>query len=91
MSSRKPKEIFHEIIGKSSENSLERDIDISQIVIPFSKMFGSYKISDIYSGKEKIPFKERDPEYKTILRQEFANSFNVEFKVFRSVVKFPSF
>jgi len=91
MSSRKSKEVFQEILEKSSKKSLERDIDISQIVIPFSKMFGSYKLSDIYSGTEKIPFKERDPEYKTILRQEFANRFNFEFKVFRPVVKFPSF
>jgi hypothetical protein len=91
MSSKKSEEIFQDIIEKSSENRLERDTDISQIIIPFSKMIGSYKLSDIYSGTEKMPFKERDPEYKTILRQEFANSFNVEFKVFRSVIKFPSF
>jgi len=46
--------------------------DISQLVIPFSKVFRSYKPKDIYSGNENIPFKEREPEYKMLLRQEFS-------------------
>ncbi|MFX0106440.1 MAG: hypothetical protein ACFE75_13270 [Candidatus Hodarchaeota archaeon] len=88
MKTGKPEESFQEIVEKYSKSSLERDTDISKIVIPFSKMFGSYKSTDIYKGTERIPFKERDPEYKMILRQEFAN---IEFKIFKSVVKFPSF
>lgn len=70
---------------------LEQDIDISHLVIPFSKLCRNYESPDIYSGKEKIPFKERDPEYKMILSQEFANNFNFEFKIYKPVVKFPSF
>lgn len=46
--------------------------DISQLVIPFSKVFKSYKPRDIYSGNENIPFEERDTEFKMILRQEFS-------------------
>jgi hypothetical protein len=46
--------------------------DISDLVIPFSKIFNSYKPIDIYSGTEKIPFKERDTEFKMIFRQEFS-------------------
>ncbi|MFX1302062.1 MAG: hypothetical protein ACFFBV_09150 [Promethearchaeota archaeon] len=65
--------------------------DLSTIIIPFSKIFKGKKQSDIYSGTERIPFKERDPEYKMILRQEFANTLKVEFKIFKPVVKFPSF
>jgi len=65
--------------------------NISEIIIPFSVLFRKCESSDIHSGKEKIPFKERDPEYKMILRQEFANTLNVEFKIFKSVIKFPSF
>jgi hypothetical protein len=65
--------------------------DLSRAVIPFSKIVGSPKPVDIYSGNEHIPFRERDPEYKVILKQEFANYFNVEFKVFKSVTRFPSF
>lgn len=48
------------------------DYDISELVIPFSIAFKSFKLKDIYSGNERIPFKEREPEYKMILRQEFA-------------------
>jgi hypothetical protein len=29
---------------------------------------------DIYTGTEKIPFKEREPEFKMIFRQEFSES-----------------
>ena len=47
--------------------------DISQLVFPFSKICDSYKRADIYSGSERIPFKERDHEFKMILRQEFSN------------------
>ena len=49
----------------------EEHYKISDLVIPFSRLFKSYKPSDIYSGNEKIAFKERDPEYKMILRREF--------------------
>ena len=48
--------------------------DISRVIIPFSRLFMKYDSSDIYSGTEKIPFKERDLEYKMILSQEFKRS-----------------
>ena len=73
MSSGQPEMMFQEIIESSNKNISEREIDISQLVIPFSKVFKSYKTKYIYSGSEKIPFKERDPEYRMILRQEFSN------------------
>ena len=63
---------------KSSGNLIERELDMSRIVIPFSKVFKSFKQPDIYSGDEKIPFKERDPEYRMILRQEFTNILKEE-------------
>ncbi len=69
----------------------DKDFNISELVIPFSKIFSSQKSIDVYSGKEKIPFKERDPEYKMILREEFDNNLNCEFKIFKPVVRFPSF
>ncbi len=46
---------------------------VSELVIPFSKVFKSYKQKDIYSGNEIIPFREREPEFKMILSQEFSN------------------
>ncbi len=46
--------------------------NISSAIIPYSKMIQPSNISDIYSGEEKIPFHKRNPEYVSILRQEFA-------------------
>ncbi|MHA2008359.1 MAG: hypothetical protein ACXABO_04050 [Promethearchaeota archaeon] len=69
MSVGKSQEISQELIP---EIPLERESDISHIIIPFSQIFNTYKPSDIYSGAEKIPFKERDSEFKVILRQEFS-------------------
>ncbi len=87
MSSNKLLNTFDEKIQKEI---FEMHLNLSEIVIPFSKLFRKYETSDIYSGNEKIPFKERDPEYKMILRQEFANILKVEFKVYKSVIKFPT-
>jgi len=72
MSSGQPEMMFQEIIESSYESILEREIDISQLIIPFSKVFRAYKPRDIYSGNENIPFKEREPEFQLILRQEFS-------------------
>jgi hypothetical protein len=72
VSSGKMETIFHEDLEKLLESDLDRDVDISQLVIPFSKMFKSYKPRDVYSGNENIPFKERETEFKMIFRQEFS-------------------
>jgi hypothetical protein len=58
---------------KYREEISETQVDISKLIIPFSRMFKKYENYDIYSGKEKIPFKKRNPEYKMILKQEFKN------------------
>ena len=74
MSSGKSGKIYQqEIKERTNDYISERYFNISRIIIPFSKMFKSYKPTDIYSGSEKIPFKERDPEFKIILIQEFAD------------------
>ena len=70
MSSGKSEIILQEPTESLFENNFER-IDISQLVIPFFKIFKSHKPKDIYSGNEVIPFKERELEFKMILRQEF--------------------
>jgi hypothetical protein len=41
---------------------------------PFSKMFEQKESHYIYIGNVKIPFKERDSEFKTILRREFSKN-----------------
>ena len=73
----KLEQIFQEVMEASHEISYdhvwEKDIDYSGIVIPFSKIFKSYKPNDIYSGNDKIPFKERKREFRMILKHEFSN------------------
>ncbi len=73
MSSGKIYNKYQEVLGKSNDMRLKSQFNISKAIIPFSKIIGSSKPIDIYSGNEIIPFKERDPEYKMILRQEFSN------------------
>jgi len=65
---------LNKINNKNSYDEIsEIDYNISEIVIPFSRLFRNYESTDVYSGKEKVPFKKRDPEYKIILMQEFSN------------------
>jgi hypothetical protein len=73
MSIGKSEGILQKITDISQEIDIKGEADISSIIIPFSKVFKSNKQIDIYSGAEKIPFKERDLEYKMILKQEFGN------------------
>jgi len=73
MSSGKMERMVHEDLEKLLERDLEREVNLSRIITPFSKIFSSYKPIDIYSGTERIPFKERDPEFKMIFRQEFSD------------------
>jgi len=47
---------------------------LSKIIIPFADILKSSKAPDIYFGYEKIPFEKRNPTYKSIMRQEFANA-----------------
>lgn len=70
MSSGEILKLYHENLR---EELSENHFDISKIVIPFSRLFKKYENSDIYSGVEKIAFKERSLEYKNILCQEFEN------------------
>ncbi len=75
---RKLEGLFQEILETSHEISYEciseneNDIDYSKIIIPFSKVFKSYKPRDIYPGNKKIPFKEKNLEFRMILKQEFS-------------------
>lgn len=53
------------------EINQELELNLSNLVIPFSRFFKNETPLDIYTGKEKIPFHEKDSEFKTILIQEF--------------------
>jgi hypothetical protein len=55
-----------------SLKTIGKEIKICKIVLPFSE-FGETKTTpDLYDGTEKIPFSDRDPQYKKILKDEFA-------------------
>jgi len=64
--------LIKDIINKEPRTFSELIFNISNAIIPYSKMIISITASDIYSGEEKIPFHKRNPEYVSILRQEFA-------------------
>ena len=90
MSTGKIQNNYQEISRKSNDLILHDQFNISKAVIPFSKMFKSYKPRDIYSGNENIPFKDKDPEFKMLLRQEF-NGLKVTKYLSKSCSIFRSF
>jgi len=49
-------------------------IILSKIVVPFSEIAKELSAPDIYSGCENIPFENRDPFYKSVIRHEFADA-----------------
>ena len=49
-------------------------IILSKIVVPFSVIVKELGAPDLYTGCENIPFENRDPLYKSVIRQEFADA-----------------
>lgn len=49
----------------------ENSHNISNSVIPFSFMFKKNASPDIYTGEEIIAFRDKDSEFKQILKYEF--------------------
>jgi len=46
----------------------ENEFNIAKVIIPLSTFFKNNNIQDKYLGSERIPFRERDLDYKSILR-----------------------
>jgi len=64
--------LTEELLEKKGMKSM-----VDQIFIPFSDIF-SQKIEEyIYSGGEKIPFRERHPIFQTLMLSEFDRSYNL--------------
>lgn len=53
------------------------EVILSKVILPFSKVMRASSVPDVYIGYEKIPFEKRDPAYKTLMRQEFADAIRV--------------
>ena len=76
MSSKTSKDKFQ--VASKDQLSKNRPINIKEITIPFTKLIDVNPLY-IYSGKEKIPFNKRHPEYQAIFLNEFAGEFNLHF------------
>ena len=62
---------------------------LSKMVIPFSEALGVSSTPDVYSRDERIPFEQRDPVYKSMMKQEFYDvmrSFKIQHKALHSMV-----
>jgi hypothetical protein len=46
---------------------------VEQIFIPFSDISSQFREEYIYTGEEKIPFKERHPVFRDLMLGEFGN------------------
>jgi len=64
--------------SNSSESNVFEDYheieeQLSGSVITFRELIHKITTLDIYSGNEKIPFRERDKEFQRILLSEFTS------------------
>ena len=54
------------------------EVVLSKMIVTLTEVIGASRLPDVYVGYEKIPFEQRDPVYKNIMREEFKgvkNSF----------------
>ena len=77
MAINKLEQFYMDVQKRRKEVSPELYSSCSSYVIPFSKMFERKESQYIYFGNEKIPFKEMNPEFKTVLRREFSKNLKL--------------
>ena len=49
------------------------ELELSEAIVSFKELLNYIKAEDIYSGKEEIPFREKNIEFQKILISEFIN------------------
>jgi hypothetical protein len=63
---------------KTPSQLTDRDISfretLPKIIEPYSSFFAIKKKPDIYSGEENMPFKQRHPTYKSLMKLEFQDA-----------------
>jgi len=64
---------IYEIIDEISFH--EDYSNLSDLIIPFPVIFKEKSPSDIYTGEEDIPFRERSSDYKQLLVNEFLKDY----------------
>jgi len=57
--------------GRLHDYSFLIESNLSDFVISFKELFNHAITIDIYSGKEDIPFQEKDEEFQRLLLSEF--------------------
>jgi hypothetical protein len=55
-------------MGETDQKSI-----MEQLIVPFSNVSSHSMEEFIYSGKEKIPFKDRHPIFQALMLGEFVN------------------
>jgi hypothetical protein len=68
------KEKNRNIPKKFDVNFIQSKNSFIKLIVPFSKFMKHLQSEDIYTGEESIPFENRDPLFKSILRKEFSNA-----------------
>jgi len=64
----------------SGNSKIIKDIDsniafnMSKAVIPYSEIFNIKNKNDIYSGNENIPFRNKNPIFRSLMRIEFEDA-----------------
>jgi hypothetical protein len=59
----------HFLMERNREKPLK--LILSEIIIPFSSVIEQQSYPYIYEGDEKIPFQQRHPIYKAMMKIEF--------------------
>ena len=67
----------HNINPNYDQKGLDFRETLSQIVQSYASIFTIKKKPDIYSGKENIPFDQRHPIFKSIMRLEFQDDIRL--------------
>jgi len=47
------------------------ELELSNTIVSFKELLGYIGAEDIYSGKEEIPFREKNIEFQKIMLSEF--------------------
>ena len=64
-----------ELIEKNDQGMIRIDLKsiMNQIITPFSNISSQYTEEFIYTGEEKIPFKEKHPVFQVLMLGEFGD------------------
>ena len=69
--------VISKLVSNLFENkNNETYIRISNGIISFLSLSNKDNNADVYSNTKNIPFKELDPEFKQILKKEFADAIH---------------